>query len=726
MREEDNGTMSEKRQLYSIGVVTGRSPFELGPSTKWVNPVITREDVSDVQALFVADPFMLRVDDVWYMFFEIFNGRTGKGEIGFATSRNCSKWEYQMVVLREPFHLSYPYVFRTDNEVYMMPESRRDSNIRLYRAKDFPMKWEFAGTLLSGQRFGDSSILHHGGRWWLFTETNPNLKHDTLRLFHADSLYGEWKEHPCSPVVRGNPHIARPAGRVCSYDGKVVRYAQDCYPIYGTRVKAFVVTELTETAYAEEEIATTPVLGPSEKGWNAGGMHHVDPHEVANGEWIACVDGWVGVDSLRGTRRPTVMGSALLRRIRGRLPQYPRDAIKRRLQGYIPSRVAGRIKALLGGGVNEIDRLKVVSLTTRGRSRGDVLLSYIIDGFLVNGGQPLPTTHTNIWASVEIANIFLDLGFNVDVIHYRNKDFIPKKPYAAMLDVRDNLERLSPFLPSTCVKIMHLDTKNLLFHNLAEAKRLLDLQQRKGTTLKTTRLAVPNQSLEHANCGISTGDRFTIETFAYAGKPVYSVPIPASVSVPWPEHKKFDACRKRFVWFGSSGFVLKGLDLVLEAFAEMPEYQLIVCGDIQKQSERKFVQLYYRELYQTANIRTIGWVDVNNPEFREIADSCVATILVSGSEGGSASTINCMHAALIPVVGYETRMDVGEFGFVLKESSIEEIKDCVRRVAELPAVELTARSRKAWEYARDNHTREKFSAAYRKIIEEIIETHGCE
>ena len=396
--------------------------------------------------------------------------------------------------------------------------------------------------------------------------------------------------------------------------------------------------------------------------------------------------------------------------------------IKRYLQRCRPYIMAREVRRLLKARMKEDDRLKVVSLAPRGKSRGNVLLSYIIDGFLLKPGQPVPTTHTNIWASLEIANIFLDLGFSVDVIHYQNKTFIPNKPYSILLDVRDNLERLSPFLDHKCIKIMHLDTKNLLFHNLAMSKRLLDLQQRKGVTLKPVKFQVPNQGLEHAHCGISTGDQFTIDTFGYARKPIYSVPLPASVSLPWPENKDFDQCRNHFLWFGSNGLVLKGLDLVLDAFSEMPELHLTVCGPIQ--SENDFERLYYKELYQTANIHTIGWVDINSQKFREIVNSCVASILASCTEGGSMSSINCMHAALIPILSYETRMDVEGFGFVLKDSSIAEIKEYVYRVTRLSARELSERSRKAWEYACGNHTREKFTEAYRKAIEEIIIRYG--
>ena len=50
------------------------------------NPVISRNDVSDARAQFVADPFMVCQDGRWYLFFEVMNQDSDRGEIGLALS----------------------------------------------------------------------------------------------------------------------------------------------------------------------------------------------------------------------------------------------------------------------------------------------------------------------------------------------------------------------------------------------------------------------------------------------------------------------------------------------------------------------------------------------------------------------------------------------------------------------------------------------------------------
>jgi hypothetical protein len=225
------------------------------------------------------------------MFFEVMPTAIRRGGIGLATSDDAFHWKYQRIVLREPFHLSYPYVFDWDGEYFMVPECYQSGGVRLYKATTFPHEWAFQQTLVEGGTFLDPSLLHYNDRWWLFVETNPQHKYDTLRLFHADTLTGPWQEHPRSPIVTGSNRIARPAGRVQVIGGEIIRFAQDCYPIYGTSVRAFVISELTPTRYKERACLENPILAPNGTGWNSSGMHQVDIHGLGDGTWIACVDG---------------------------------------------------------------------------------------------------------------------------------------------------------------------------------------------------------------------------------------------------------------------------------------------------------------------------------------------------------------------------------------------------------------------------------------------------
>ncbi|HUP41790.1 MAG TPA: glycosyltransferase, partial [Thermoanaerobaculia bacterium] len=238
--------------------------------------------------------------------------------------------------------------------------------------------------------------------------------------------------------------------------------------------------------------------------------------------------------------------------------------------------------------------------------------------------------------------------------------------------------------------------------------------------LPPERLIEENRAAEHADAVTVLGNEFTAGTYAFAGKPMYRVPISNPFPLPFPEGRDLAAARRRFLWFGSGGLVHKGLDLVLEAFAGAPELELTVCGPVAR--EPAFERAYWRELHRTANIRVAGWVDVAAEAFRELARSHLATVYPSCSEGGGGSVVTCMHAGLIPVVTREASVDVApEYGVVLEEASVEGVRRAARSLAARPPDELRERARAAWAFARGRHTRELFAERYRGVVRELLE-----
>jgi hypothetical protein len=275
---------------WSIGIYEGCSPFNLQPATGVRNPVISMLDVTDVPAKGVADPFLVYDAGRWYMFFEVVNALSGRGEIAYATSSDGLRWKYERVVLCEPFHLSYPYIVRWNHRYYMVPESHQGNSIRLYEAVRFPNEWRFMKQCLAGGSYFDPSLFFHNGLWWMYVMETRNER-PLLRLFFSAQLLADWEEHNRSPVALDDMSRIRCAGRVVVIDGQPIRFAQDCSESYGRRVRAFRVTRLSRDVYTEEEVSVGPGLSEQRRGWNAIGMHHVDAQQSMGGRWIAAVDG---------------------------------------------------------------------------------------------------------------------------------------------------------------------------------------------------------------------------------------------------------------------------------------------------------------------------------------------------------------------------------------------------------------------------------------------------
>src|SRR2546421_9920387 len=110
----------------------------------------------------------------------------------------------------------------------MMPETRSNRTVELYRAREFPTQWEPAGVLLSDINAADATLAEIDGTWWLFVNVavDGSGNSDELHLFSAATPLGPWTPHRSNPV-KSDARSARPAGRLLFHGGAYYRPAQD-------------------------------------------------------------------------------------------------------------------------------------------------------------------------------------------------------------------------------------------------------------------------------------------------------------------------------------------------------------------------------------------------------------------------------------------------------------------------------------------------------------------
>jgi glycosyltransferase involved in cell wall biosynthesis len=363
---------------------------------------------------------------------------------------------------------------------------------------------------------------------------------------------------------------------------------------------------------------------------------------------------------------------------------------------------------------------RVVRLAPAGEKRGHVLFSYIVDPLLAPRDAPVDHSHTHFWESRQMVWTLVDAGYAVDAVHWTNQRFVPRLAYDVVLDVRTNLERWVGHQPSSTLRLFHCDTAHWAFNNQAQAQRLADLAERRGIVLAAHRQIPPNRGIELADHATYLGNAFTRSTYQPWGTPMTRIPVSVPRRYDWPQGKDFASVRRRFVWFGSGGLVHKGLDLVLEAFAGMPDLELVVMGPIRR--ERDFARAFRRELYELPNVETVDWVDVAAPRFLEICRRGLGLVYPSCSEGGGSSALTCLHAGLVPILTREASVDLEDaWGVELTKASVDEIRAAVRTLSERPAGELEAMARGAWEWVRAHHTREAFADAWRGYVAELAD-----
>jgi len=357
-----------------------------------------------------------------------------------------------------------------------------------------------------------------------------------------------------------------------------------------------------------------------------------------------------------------------------------------------------------------------IHFKTQSTYKGDVLISYITLPF--TSDKKSLNGHTNRWECQEIVKIFLNIGYNVDLIDWRNEKFIPRKKYSICIDIHNNLDRLATYLDKNCIKIFHATGAHWLFQNQAEYTRLLELQKRRGFSLIPRRITSPSLSLDKAEYLTIIGNEFTMSTYASVKIPTFPIKISSTHTFEKDDGKNFDVIKNQFIWFGGSGMVHKGLDLVLDAFRQMPEYRLLVIGKVEK--EKDFFVAYENELLHTPNIKYLGPLDPSSLEFINAIKESVSLVFPSCSEGSSGGVATTMHAGLIPIISYQSGISARECGIILKENNIVEIQNAVKYISSLNKDQLKTMSEQCRDFALHNHTRENFSNDYKKTIEEII------
>jgi hypothetical protein len=223
---------------------------------------------------FWADPFLLTEDGRHFIFFEDFLYSEQRGLISMIEHKDGEIRDYREII-DVPYHLSFPFIFRHEGRIYMLPESHKNNTIELWACKAFPHEWEKSHVLMDGVQAVDTVLFENDGRWWMFTRLRRARQANIseIHIFYSNHpLSTDWRAHPLNPVVR-NARVARMAGRVFrDSDGRIIRCAQDNRFRYGSGIVFCEVTKLTPEAYEER------IVDEIRPDWDRRvlGAHHFD------------------------------------------------------------------------------------------------------------------------------------------------------------------------------------------------------------------------------------------------------------------------------------------------------------------------------------------------------------------------------------------------------------------------------------------------------------------
>lgn len=205
-----------------------------------------------------ADPFVLGHNGQNYLFVEEIVTSTDTAHLSACEILSNGPGRF-FEVLRRPYHISYPSLIQHDGNVYLLPETAANRTVELYRALEFPRRWQLEKVLQRGILLVDTTPFFHQGVWYFFTATVEEVSGNWLEtwLFYSGSLDGEWTYHPRNPVC-SDARRARPAGHLFYRNGKLIRPAQDCSIRYGYAIALNEVLKLSPDEYEERLAEVIP------------------------------------------------------------------------------------------------------------------------------------------------------------------------------------------------------------------------------------------------------------------------------------------------------------------------------------------------------------------------------------------------------------------------------------------------------------------------------------
>jgi hypothetical protein len=204
---------------------------------------------------YYADPFVIEVSGNQYVFVEDYRSDEGKAVISYFIYDGSGDVD-ATVALETDYHLSYPFLFRWKDALFMMPETSHAHRVEVFKATEFPNRWQPYAVLLDDVVGYDPTLLEYGGKFWLFLSgvLKYGAQNNDLSIYYAENPFGPWHSHPGNPVVT-DPRRARPAGAIFSHGGHLYRPGQDCWGSYGRAITVSRIEELSETRYREVPVS---------------------------------------------------------------------------------------------------------------------------------------------------------------------------------------------------------------------------------------------------------------------------------------------------------------------------------------------------------------------------------------------------------------------------------------------------------------------------------------
>jgi hypothetical protein len=343
----------------------------------------------------------------------------------------------------------------------------------------------------------------------------------------------------------------------------------------------------------------------------------------------------------------------------------------------------------------------------------NVLVSYVLvpQSFL---GFYFKSSHNNRIQCYLIMKFLRRKGYNIFLHPYFDKEIDYSIKYDLFIGHNFTFAEIAEKLRDSCKKVLIATGSEPNFGNNQQKLRIDEVNKRKHTSqFVYDGNIVSDLSLNYeiADRVLMLGNEFVRNT--YDQKYHSKIRLVNNVTLHPFFSMKSQERTNNFLFISSVGQIHRGLDLLLDIFPGLTN-KLYVMSSFD--DEKEFVDLYYKELYQTANIIPVGYLPLNSIRFREIINDVDFVILPSCSEGQSSSVINIMAYGKLPVVPENVGIpEIEEIGIKIETVDLHGVLSAVQKAIALSDEDITQKQKKLTFHNR-LYTPHSFTSCFEAIV----------
>lgn len=326
--------------------------------------------------------------------------------------------------------------------------------------------------------------------------------------------------------------------------------------------------------------------------------------------------------------------------------------------------------------------------------------------------------HQNRRETIIMSSVLDELSLSHKIVRL-DKPLLNYGGYDIIFGVEPNFIKACKANPKA-IKIYYATGAYNEHQNKVIRERTDEFNRFHGTNVPYYRLVSNHNSAHIADRIIQIGSKYTVETYPeeLRCKIVIIRQSGHTYNLPGFLQEKLESySRKDFIWMGSSGSILKGLDLVLDYFLDHKELNLHVFGNI----DTEVMDYYSPLLKDKSNIHLYGMCDLDSQFVLDVAKKSSFVILPSASEGCLGSVLNMAKLGCIPIVSRYAAFDgIEDYGDIMSNLTIEALHNSISKVMDLEESTLRERIINIYHFANEYFTPESFRNDFKQSLQLII------